>query len=59
MKLVSGQTTLGTENQRGRGLGLILCDEFVRLHGGKIEVESTVGAGSLFRFMLPKSVNVI
>lgn len=37
----------------GTGLGLALTKQFVELHGGKIEVESLVGAGSTFRAYLP------
>jgi len=42
----------GTNNEKGTGLGLILCKEFVERNNGKIWVESKLGEGSTFYFSL-------
>lgn len=41
-------STYGTNDERGVGIGLLLCKEFTNLQGGKIWFESTVGEGSSF-----------
>ena len=42
-------SSVGTKGEKGNGLGLALCYDFVRELGGKIEVESKEGIGSTFR----------
>ena len=51
----SKHSTLGTNKEKGTGLGLILCKEFIEKNQGSIRVESVEGVGTTFRINLPKS----
>lgn len=46
--------TKGTNDEKGTGLGLVICKEFVERHGGTISVKSKVGHGTVISFTLPK-----
>jgi len=51
--LGQSQSTRGTENEKGTGLGLILCKEFVQRNGGTLSIESKFQEGSTFTIELP------
>ncbi|MCW7481326.1 sensor histidine kinase [Leptospira kanakyensis] len=46
-------TSIGLEGEKGTGLGLILCNEFIKLHGGEIWATSEKGKGTIVSFRLP------
>ena len=46
-----------TQTRRGAGLGLTLVQQIVASHGGRVEVESTPGAGSTFRLLFPRGTS--
>lgn len=48
-------STKGTEGEKGSGLGLLLCNEFVIKNQGRLVIESEPGQGSTFSVLLPAS----
>ena len=51
----SHASTKGTKGEKGTGLGLIICKEFLEKHGGTISVESEIGKGTTISFNLPEN----
>jgi signal transduction histidine kinase len=49
------KSTAGTRGERGNGLGLLICKEFVQKNGGEISVTSAKGKGTTFTFTVPRS----
>lgn len=47
------KSTAGTKGEKGTGLGLMLCKEFITKNGGEISIESTIGKGTRITFSLP------
>lgn len=50
---INPSSILGTNQEKGTGLGLMLVRDFVMQHGGKIQVESEVNKGTCFTFTMP------
>jgi signal transduction histidine kinase len=48
-----GKSTSGTRGEKGSGLGLLICKDFVLINKGEISVKSVVGQGTTFTFKLP------
>lgn len=47
------ESTLGTNNEKGTGIGISICKDFVEQHEGKLEIESDNTSFTLFRIILP------
>ncbi len=47
------ESKMGTNKEKGFGIGLKLCKEFVEKNGGSISIESKPGHGSIFSFTIP------
>ena len=55
-RIDESHSTLGTDNEEGTGLGLILCKEFIDKHHGRIDIQSKMGEGTTFVVTLPNDV---
>jgi signal transduction histidine kinase len=51
--LSDSKSTSGTSGEKGTGLGLVLCADYVALNKGEIKVESKETVGTVFRFSVP------
>jgi len=49
-------STTGTNNEKGTGIGLIICKEFIDKHNGRISVESKINKGSKFIVSIPNTM---
>ncbi len=47
-------SALGTDQERGTGLGLLLVKDFVAQHGGTISIDTELGKGTCFKFTIPE-----
>ena len=55
IRMDTNTKTLGTAGEKGIGLGLQICNNLIAKNGGKIEVESQIGKGSIFTVQIPKT----
>ena len=51
-ELNTNRSTSGTNNEKGTGLGLVLCSEFIAKNNGEINVSSKIGEGTTMGFTI-------
>ena len=56
---LKARSTYGTHNEKGVGLGLLLCNEFTQAQNGRIWVESTEGEGTVFYISFPSNEKIL
>ena len=54
MTVSQNKSTTGTSGEKGSGIGLLICKEFVGKHSGTIKIESEEGKGTKFMITFPK-----
>jgi signal transduction histidine kinase len=54
----TSHTTLGTDDEKGTGMGLKICKDFIELNNGNIRMESKENEGSTFYVSIPQSTNI-
>ncbi len=52
-RLDESLTIPGTNNEKGTGLGLIICNDLADKNGWKINIESQLGKGTIFKVLIP------
>ncbi|WP_085907620.1 sensor histidine kinase [Kiloniella majae] len=52
----ASQSTMGTDGEKGTGLGLLICRDFVEKQGGEIQIKSNQGKGTEITIILPRVI---
>lgn len=56
-KIESAESTIGTGGEKGTGLGLLICHDFIRKHNSEMKVISRPNEGTTFSFDIPLALN--
>ncbi len=55
-KIENAESTVGTKGEKGTGLGLLICVDFIKKHNSSIHVKSSPGKGSVFSFKIDLAI---